>query len=128
MALTTSEQSSSHVCRILFAVSGNQRFFDVGRVDRKILNQQFFVIVLYGMYSYSLNFSISAVHLKVGSRQKERGDCGIERKNVEQNFSLQDSWIQSVLFFSFFIIGNESQIPNSVSLYKSAVAVKAEWV
>lgn len=26
LALTTSEQSSSHVCRILFAVSGNQRF------------------------------------------------------------------------------------------------------
>lgn len=114
VALTTSEQSSSHVCRILFAVSGNQRFFDVGRVDRKILNQQF--LWLFYMYSCSLNFSISAVHLKVGSRQKERGDCGIERKNVEQNFSLRDSWIQSVLFFSFFIIGNESQIPNSVSL------------
>lgn len=44
--------------------------FDVGRVDRKILNQQF--LWLFYMYSCSLNFSISAVHLKVGSRQKEQ--------------------------------------------------------
>lgn len=128
VALTTSEQSSSHVCRILFAVSGNQRFFDVGRVDRKILNQQFLwlfymVCILVIWISASQQFIWK---LEVG--RKSRGDCGIERKNVEQNFSLQDSWIQSVLFFSFFIIGNESQIPNSVSLYKSAVAVKAEWV
>jgi len=96
---------SSLLCQILWLPC-----FDVWRIGRKILNQQsfrlFYMVCIHIVWiSASQQF---VWKLEVG--RKSGGGCGIERKNAEQNFSLQDSWIQSVFFLFLY---NRKWIPDS---------------
>lgn len=96
---------SSLLCQILWLPC-----FDVWRIGRKILNQQsfrlFYMVCIHVVWiSASQQF---VWKLEVG--RKSGGGCGIERKNAEQNFSLQDSWIQSVFFLFLY---NRKWIPDS---------------
>lgn len=84
--------------------------FDAWRIGRKILNQQsFWLFYMVCIHVVWISASQQFVwKLEVG--RKSRGDCGIERKNAEQNLSLQDGWIQSVFFLFLY---NRKWIPDS---------------